>query len=838
VTLEELGSRIERVALGPDNIESQTLFRVTRAIYAITGWRARVRSVALEALVRTLGDAARTKDSAPARKALDAAVKELEANVDTVERATIMRKRASTPHAAWLRRSWELVSLAERAVVSLEEGKDDAELVRRVARADAATYVPPLALRGPSKPDEDASKENPFVAEVATRKAPEIDADGRLLELELAAIDHLLAAAREERRVLGRRRRLLVAARQRLLEAGAALPIDPAGARARASYIAREIARVDRLESAGLDADVGLVHQARLAIDRGDSRRLHAALAALDGSAVASGDAVVAKLTSSAVGKMWGGEDPMSVDARESSLLHSADELLGTDVVRELTSAITQARKQADAKIASGPVWEQQIAAEKLRLHTQEGSELELLRASVAVDGCFEVGGALSPVRVVEEERILRRVRHPTQDLLLVPAREVDDLPDAILMDPRTIFLDLAAGRLLARRYMREEVKKKTKTLMKSEVRVYVLDGSGSMKGPRARVRDAILIAELATLIARLNAPGATRCTLFYRYFDEELGRVSRIDGIASAKAAIRDVVATVREGGTNIEAALLSSLAQIESARELDPDLSRAQVVLVTDGEADVDEARIVAARDAIKGLPIGVSVIALGQENPALRALVAKQRAKGEPAFYHFLHDDELAAIARGELDVGLPIHLPDGPKRSPEVVARELEAEIGPIVDELASLERTRDVAALENLDAEKDARREAGIDAGTNADGERARIEALSRDRSSLEARFARWFPEPAARETPVGPKPGTPEHEDVDAVMCALASVAEVVALLGGSDLARRADAIDMLERLLPDARITPARYRDVLRDWPSAVAAPLAAIHASVKTTS
>src|SRR5947208_1953690 len=74
-----------------------------------------------------------------------------------------------------------------------------------------------------------------------------------------------------------------------------------------------------------------------------------------------------------------------------------------------------------------------------------------------------------------------------------------------------------------------------------------------------------------------------------------------------------------------------------------------------------------------------------------------------------------------------------------------------------------------------------------------------------------------------------------ERDDVDAVSCVLASVAEVVALLGGGDLARRADAIELIERLLPDAHLTPSRYRAVLRDWPSAVASPLRAIHAAVR---
>ncbi|HEY8074126.1 MAG TPA: hypothetical protein VIF62_08455 [Labilithrix sp.] len=822
--LDELGKRIERVALGPEAIEAQRMFRVVGAIFALAGWRARVKSFALQALVGAVAEAARAKDAAPARKAFDAAVKELEENVDTIERAAILRKRAPVAHAAWLRRAWEMVMLAERALEAIDAGSAD-DVVRQVTRAERAALLPPLSLRA-TKDDEKHA--NAFVGEVATRDEPAVpDADGRLLELELAAIDRLLDAARAEGRVLGRKRRLLVAARQRILDATAALPIDPGGARARADFVAREIARLDRLESAGLDANVGLVHQARLAIDRGDRRLVYAALAALDGAALAAGDTPVHALTGRGINALWEGADPSSPEALDASVLRSAEEMLGKDIASAVSTAFADARADAEDGVKHGQSFQQQNEAHRLRAHATESGELETLRACVAVDGCFEVGGALAPVRIVEEDRVLRQVRHPTQQLLLVPAREIEDLPDAIVADPRTILLDLAAGRMLARRYVADEIHRKVKTRLRSEVRVYVLDGSGSMKGPRGRVRDAMLVAELATLVTRLRSAGTTRCTLFYRYFDDELGPVVRVDGVAAAKAAIRDVVATVREGGTDIEKALLASLAQIETARELDPDLARAQVVLVTDGESAIDEAKIVAAREAIRGIPIGVSVVALGEENPALRALVARQRAKGEPAFYHFVDDERLAAIASGAFADGLPVHLPDATQRAPALVARELEAEIGPIVDELASLDRARDVAAIEAVDAEKQANAELGL----GHEGERARHEALSRDRAALESRFARWFPQPIA-SSDVG---RAPADEDAMAVTCALASIAEVVALLGGSELARRADAIELLERILPDARLTPARYHAVLRDAPAAVAAPLAAIHAAVR---
>ncbi|HSO33706.1 MAG TPA: vWA domain-containing protein, partial [Labilithrix sp.] len=619
----------------------------------------------------------------------------------------------------------------------------------------------------------------------------------RLVELELAAIDHLLAAARAEHSMLGRRRRLLLAARQRLLDVSAALPVDREGARARASFIAREIVRIDRLETVGLATDVGLAHQARQAIDRGDPRRLHAALAAIDAAALASGDASVTRVTGQAIARMWGGADPTSPGAVEASLQASASELLGAEVVTAVQEQIEAVRAAAAGRAAAATNDIERSAADEPLVYFA-GADVELLRSTVAVDGCFEVGGALTAVRIVEEDRYIEQVRHPTQGQVLVAAHDAHDLQDALISDPRTVLLDLATGRLLARRFVREEVRRRTRVIARSEVRIYVLDGSGSMRGPRARVRDALLVAELATLIARLKSPGHVRCTLLFRYFDEELGEITRVDSVAGAKAAIRDVVGTMRDGGTDIQKALLASLEQVEVARELDPDLSRAQIVLVTDGESTVDEQAVVAARAVLAGLPIGVSVIALGQENPALRGLVARQRARGEPAFYHFLDDEQLAAIASGVHEHGTALHLPESRPRNALAVARELESEVGSLVEELRSIERERDIAALERLDADVRARRDSGGEGAAASaepiarDGERARSEALNRDRGSLAARYARWFPAVTASGAGSGPGAapprGTKERDEVDAVICALSSVAEVVVLVGGPEL--------------------------------------------------
>ncbi len=54
-----------------------------------------------------------------------------------------------------------------------------------------------------------------------------------------------------------------------------------------------------------------------------------------------------------------------------------------------------------------------------------------------------------------------------------------------------------------------------------------------------------------------------------------------------------------------------------------------------------------------------------------------------------------------------------------------------------------------------------------------------------------------------------------------------------LAVDGCFELARRADAIDLLERMLPDAGLTPARYHAILARYPACVAPSLVALHAA-----
>jgi len=806
--LRGLGERIERVSGAG---RAKLLYRVAAPVFGALGWKPKLSVAAVRALV---GGFAREEAPTEARlgPALKGAIAELEENVVNVERLAALGKRPPVAHASWLRRTYELLVRADGALEPVDASEGD-ELADLVATTPQVSLALPLAPITPAKESDDDAAES----------------RERIVMLELAAVDHLLEAARGEREILARRRRLFEAARQVLLDASAAIALDGEAVSDRKDAILKEIMRLDRFEGAGVDFEVGLVHQARAAVTRGEQGRLRAVVAALDHVSRSSGDLSLRRFSRRATHEVFGDARAISEEQRRASLERSVEERLGIDVCARVKSAYDSGRlARYNAPDARSDVT---IAGRK---YLGEGCEAELLAASLAIDGAFELGGTLSPVRVVAEHRSFRRVPYPAPTLALVAAEAVEDLPDAVIEDPRLLVLQLATGRLLSRRYVLEEVKRTSKVVMTSEVRVFLLDGSGSMLGPRARVRDAMIVSELATLERRLGLAQNARCAVYYGFFTEEVGPIVKVSTAKQVERSISEICSDVKVGGTDIEKALLAAFDVVAKARATDKDLTKAQVVLVTDGEAAVDEATVVAAREMASGdVPLGVSVVALGTENPALRGLVARQRAKGERAFYHHIDDATLSAMVSGELDAGLPLHLPDTPGDALAIKAA-LDRSLGHVVTELEDLTRARDLEALDRMDEERQALREVGLEVETVAgEGERARMESLQKDHASLGRRFERWFPRPGT--TPDVPEELDEGHAaDADAVHVMLSSIVEVVRVVGGSELSRKADAIDLVERLLPDAHLTPARYFATLGRNGARLAPALAALHAEV----
>jgi Mg-chelatase subunit ChlD len=239
------------------------------------------------------------------------------------------------------------------------------------------------------------------------------------------------------------------------------------------------------------------------------------------------------------------------------------------------------------------------------------------------------------------------RVPFPTATMDFATARSIEELRDFVIRDPRLVLYDLASGTQLVRAHYEDQGPAPRRT-RKSAVRVYVCDASGSMRGPRARFRDAVLIAELNNLSLRAQAKREV-WPIYYAFFTDGTPQLTRVDTAHRAQQLIVELFdQSPARGRTDITWALVSAFEAIHEARGRDPDLARATVVLVTDGEDQVDRSRIDAARAPVGDLEVTLNFISLGQENPDLRSLVMSQKDRGRRAFYTHLTDEDLAASA----------------------------------------------------------------------------------------------------------------------------------------------------------------------------------------------
>ncbi len=851
--LAALSERIEQLSEAPEEVRSR-FAEVLKPVLRLFGWEPQFKTKALLDLLSALQmEYKPPKEKAPKNqsdkkkgqsleKYCEEALSELEENIESAERACVVKGYVPTARAAWLRRVYELCA---RAIWAAGHPKDQIQN-RFVFSIDSSVLLPPLAQASKSSNSQQAGAAD---AKASAEMSPE---DERLFEIHLAAVDHLLDSARGETEVLGHKRELLEGARRLLLDAAAAFSLENSGVEARRAYIAEQIVHINRLCAAGLSPSIALTHQAKTALGRGDRRLLMLAVNELDRMALQNGDNVQAALAYRTVRALKRSPKLRGKFSKQEEIEQSAREIFGDGILKHLREGYEGARLDLKDSLKKANAEE----AEDLKLVQRyfiPQSEEATMAAALAVDGCFDVGGSLSPVRAVDLEERARLVSYPTEELVLVPARDIHDLPQAVIDDPRRIFLSLAEGRLLTRKYVLRESVGRPRTKLVGEVRIYLLDGSDSMleggegmsAGARARVRDAILLAELATLQQRLSVHRrSVRVVLFYRYFTKLLWPLVKVDSIESASKSMIEVIRTPRRGGTNIEGALLSSFELLRKAKEEDPDLARAQIVLVTDGNAIVREDMIQAERERSKDVPLSVSVIALGEENASLRALVARQRQRGERAFYHFIDDRALSEIAEGKAFKNASFFLEekralDSKKTKQDLIA-ELSRDVGDLVNELDGLSQRRHALTIEMAElgeqSNLEALQEVGLSAGhLRSEGQKAKREAISRDRIALEKRFSNWFPmipDDAKNTIDAGlPAPGTAGRADADSVLIALATIADVISEFGGTPLSKQADAIELLERLLPDARLSPSRYLTVLKNYPVELKSALSAVH-------
>jgi hypothetical protein len=729
------------------------------------------------------------------------ACRELASNVEVIEALADAQRHPPFAYVTWL---WRV-----------------SESLRRVSTAASNAK---LALELSEKREAQPKKFVPRLPPLAEPALPLPTGE----RLQGFAIEPLIDLANRETQVLERRRRLLEAARRALLETAAVLPAPPEQLEPRLLAVTAAIQEITEWQQAGVDPAQDMTHQLRRAVHARDSATVSALLEIMSklNSAAPLRRSLGSRL-STARTKVAG----RLQKAAPPSLEEVSERVLGTAASAAVLKASARAEQELDAAPATAT---------------------ELVQAANCVDASFELGRSVSPVRAIEEQRRMALVNFPTQTMVLKPARSVADLPNALIHDPRLVLYGLATRSLLARRFLAERKVKRSATTRIAEARYYLLDGSASMGGRRGRMRDAILISELSMMIRHLETgTAAARPIVYYRYFSRTAEQAIKVSSIEEALGAIDAIIMRRSRGETDIQSALIDSFHQINKERERDPNLQRAQIVLVTDGIAEINLWSVWRAREALGGMPVRVSVIALGSESPKLKELAATQRSRGEPVFYHHLSDQAMSDLLRRTRVARPPLSFPDlpdtdipppppalrktpaaapsgtnepgstnepsnsnEPLKIPIVVELELWQELDQLVDELSVLHEPPDAEALENVGLMDEAYAELfmSLDEQGN-EAERAQAEALRRDARAVGVRFERWFPNPDEPPVERGAPPPAELIEIVEIVVC---TVAELTDFLSGTPVSRRVDAIELLERLLLEAGVSPWAYTRAL----------------------
>lgn len=267
----------------------------------------------------------------------------------------------------------------------------------------------------------------------------------------------------------------------------------------------------------------------------------------------------------------------------------------------------------------------------------------------------------------------------PDRRLELAITSSVADLRDFVVEDPRRLVHDLASGAQRVRRLVGGTGPRPARRV---RARVYLADASGSMRGGRARLRDGLLLAELDA-VRRAALRGEPVDPLDVCFFGDRTLTFERVETAEAARAWIGRLVAGGPSAGmTELSAALAGAAGWLQEARR-DPALASALVVVVTDGEDAIDLERIDAAWATLRGLPVSLRVVCLGDENPWLKGWVARLRASGRDAGWLHLDDASLAGMP---VDFDFrPSTLLPGPER---VQGVELE-QLRPHLEALARL-----------------------------------------------------------------------------------------------------------------------------------------------------
>lgn len=247
-------------------------------------------------------------------------------------------------------------------------------------------------------------------------------------------------------------------------------------------------------------------------------------------------------------------------------------------------------------------------------------------------------------------ERDHRRPRGPD----ILPLSRFSDIPKVMLGQPgksleenikdETAYILGRRKKInIPARYGKEESERIT---------IVLYDTSGSMSGEPARFQAALISAFTTQALSDVSPSGRQRHKAILVPFDGEPKTPIPVTTINDAIDLVENYQSKLKNtnGGTDIQKALIQAMALIADAEKRNGEpLAAANIVLMTDGQADVNFAEVIKARNAIdRRTPLQTMFVAINQTNEGLMRYAMDSRQMGaQRGFYREFTAEHIKSI-----------------------------------------------------------------------------------------------------------------------------------------------------------------------------------------------
>lgn len=211
------------------------------------------------------------------------------------------------------------------------------------------------------------------------------------------------------------------------------------------------------------------------------------------------------------------------------------------------------------------------------------------------------------------------------QDIL--PLQRYSEIPRALLGQPdKDIEENIAEGTAYSLVRKQKINLPLSKGIEEAErITVVLYDTSGSMNGWPGKFQAGLISAFVTKALSDISPSGRHRHKVVVIPFDDNPGNPMLVTNTQEALELIRNYHAKLKNTGrnTNIQKALLQALALIADAEKRNGEpLAAANILLMTDGQADVNINELIRARNAIdRETPLQVMFAAINQTNEDLK-------------------------------------------------------------------------------------------------------------------------------------------------------------------------------------------------------------------------